>query len=323
MCQPDDRAQGAGLEWFDTRRFVEPGATENPGALPSGEPRCTLVCPAMVEMNEDPRTYWHEHAGPKWVRARHAVDRIVLPITEHLLAVADAQPGERVIDIGCGCGTSTTAFARQVGPTGHVLGVDVSGPMLEVTREAGAEFPQLEVALADAGRHPFAPQAQLLASRFGVMFFPDPPAAFANLRTALAPGGRTALVCWQPIQRNPWISYIMQAFPEAASSMPEPDAGPGPFSLSDPAGDHELLTSAGFRDVAVEPFETKVSLGDTAAQALEAMTEVGGFSRMLAEAENEEQRAQLHERARTFLEREYRDGVPQLDAAVWVLRARG
>lgn len=276
----------------------------------------------MAKMNEDPETYWREHAGPKWVRARHAVDHIVSPITEHLLATADAKEGERVIDIGCGCGTTTLAFARQVGPSGHVLGIDVSDPMLEVTRNAGAELPQLDVALADAGKHSFTPEAHLLASRFGVMFFPDPPAAFSNMRTALAPGGRTALVCWQSIQRNPWISYIMQAFPEVEAAMPAPDAGPGPFSLSDPVGTRELLTSAGFKDVQVESFETEVSLGDTAAQALEAMTEVGGFARLLSEADGDEQRAQLNDRARTFLESAYRDGVPKLDAAVWVLRAR-
>ncbi|MGH1340269.1 MAG: class I SAM-dependent methyltransferase [Nannocystales bacterium] len=276
----------------------------------------------MVKMNEEPETYWREHAGPKWVRARHAVDYIVSPITDHLLAVADAKEGERVIDIGCGCGTTTLAFAKQVGPSGHVLGVDVSDPMLEVTRSAAAEIPQLDVALADAGSHSFSPEANLLASRFGVMFFPDPPAAFANMRSALAPGGRTALICWQPIERNPWISHIMRAFPEAAPAMPDPDAGPGPFSLSDPERTRDLLTTAGFKAVAVESFETTVSLGETAEKALEAMTEVGGFSRMLAEAENDEHRVRLNERARAFLDDEYQGGAPQLDAAVWVLRAR-
>lgn len=276
----------------------------------------------MVKMNEEPEVYWREHAGPKWVRARHAVDYIVSPITDHLLSVADAQEGERVIDIGCGCGTTTLAFAKRVGQTGHVLGVDVSDPMLAVARDAGANLPQLDVALADAGSHSFSADADLLVSRFGVMFFPDPPAAFANMRTALVSGGRTALVCWQPIERNPWISHIMRAFPEAPVSMPDPDAGPGPFSLSDPDRTRELLTAAGFKDVAVEPFETRVSLGETAEKALEAMTEVGGFSRMLAEAETDAQRTRLNDRARTFLENEYRDGAPTLDAAVWVLRAR-
>ncbi len=273
-------------------------------------------------MNEEPEVYWREHAGPKWVRARHAVDFIVSPITERLLDVADAKEGERVVDIGCGCGTTTLAFAKRVGHSGHVLGVDVSDPMLEVTRTASVDLPQLDVALADAGSYSFSADADLLVSRFGVMFFPDPPAAFANMRTALVPGGRTALICWQPIGRNPWISYIMQAFPEAASAMPDPDAGPGPFSLSDPDGTRALLSSAGFQDVVVEPFETQVSLGETAAHALEAMTEVGGFARMLAEADTDEQRAQLKERAQAFLDNAYRDGVPKLDAAVWVLRAR-
>ncbi len=276
----------------------------------------------MVKMNEEPEVYWREHAGPKWVRARHAVDHIVSPITDHLLSVADAQEGERVVDIGCGCGTTTLAFAKQVGQSGHVLGVDVSDPMLEVARAAGLKLSQMDVALADAGSHKFTADADLLVSRFGVMFFPDPPAAFANMRTALVPGGRTALVCWQPIDRNPWISHIMRAFPEAPASMPDPNAGPGPFSLSDPDRTRELLTAAGFKDVAVEPFEARVSLGETAEKALEAMTEVGGFSRMLGEAETDAERSQLNDRARTFLEEEYRDGVPTLDAAVWVLRAR-
>ena len=268
-----------------------------------------------VKMNEDPQTYWREHAGPKWVRAQHSVDRIVAPITAHLHAVSDVQPGERVIDIGCGCGTTTLVFADAVGPTGHVLGVDISDPMLEVTRLASAGRPHVDVALADATTHAFTPTADLIASRFGVMFFPDPPAAFANLRSALAPGGRTALVTWQPIERNPWLTFVMRAFPEAASSMPSPEAGPGPFSMSDAKANQELLAGAGFRDIVVESFETEVSLGATPAEALEGMTEVGSLSRMLSEADDT-QRSRIAERALRFFEQEYARGVPKLAAAV-------
>src|SRR5881628_2723223 len=153
--------------------------------------------------------------------------------------------GERVIDIGCGCGDTTIALARRVGPAGLVLGIDVSAPMLaraaDAAREAGVAHVRFEH--ADAQTHRFPAQAfDVLYSRFGVMFFSDPAAAFGNLRTALRPGGRLGFVCWQAVPENPWIAVPLEAAAQHMALPPPPAPGaPGPFSFADPERVRRIL----------------------------------------------------------------------------------
>ena len=115
-------------------------------------------------------------------------------------------PGERVIDVGCGSGATTIAFGRKVAPSGHVFGIDVSNPMLERARASAPKDLPIDFVLADATVYPFDPQSfDLLASRFGVMFFADPVLSFANMRKALRPSGRLAFACWREPRENPWM----------------------------------------------------------------------------------------------------------------------
>lgn len=280
-----------------------------------------MVARPMVEMNEDPVAYWRDEAGPNWVRAQPAVDRMLSPITERLLEIADAGEGERVVDVGCGCGTTTIAFGERVGPTGSALGLDVSDAMVDFARSRSTKIRHVEFVCADATDHHLEPTADLLTSRFGVMFFSRPVTAFRNLRTALRPSGRLAFACWQAIERNPWIDFLMGAFPEVDSPMPPPEGGPGPFSLSAPEQIMELLESAGFVEVAIGSFATKVSLGATPDEALHGMTEIGPLARILSEG-GAEGRAEILTRARSFLEAAYASGPPRLDAAAWMVQAR-
>ncbi|MFM8411336.1 MAG: class I SAM-dependent methyltransferase, partial [Alphaproteobacteria bacterium] len=152
--------------------------------------------------NAEQIDYWNDMAGPKWVALQESLDRQIGPLGAAAMAAADLQPGERVLDVGCGCGATSIELARRVAPGGAVLGVDVSTVMLEAARaaagRAGAEG--LEFANADAQTAPLTPAGfDVVFSRFGVMFFADPTAAFANLRRALRPGGRLAVVCWHAI----------------------------------------------------------------------------------------------------------------------------
>lgn len=290
-----------------------------PGQTP--ERGCEDGC--VPQINEDPEGYWNDEAASKWVRAQASVDRMVQPITGHLLETADVKPGERVLDVGCGCGTTTLAFGEAVGTDGHVRGIDISRPMLAEAQQRGEGTGNLSFVAADAGRYDFSSETyDLLASRFGVMFFPDPKLAFANLHRALAEGGRTAFAVWQGPAKNPWITFILEAFPEVEPPLPAPDQGPGPFSLSDREQTAELLSLAGFTDVRVESFETRVTLGDSVDQALEGMRDIGPLSRILGEAEDDKAKAAIEERARSFLEQRFESGPPKLDAAVWMLNAR-
>lgn len=243
------------------------------------------------------------------------------PISSRLVEACDVQPGERVIDIGYGGGTTTLAFAQGVGPTGAVLGVDVSRPLFEHAHSRCAGVDCITLECADAGTFPFDKSwADLVASRFGVMFFPDPVGAFANVREGLRSDGRIVFVCWQSIEQNPWITFVMRAFPDAPMPLPPPEGGPGPFSLADPSRVLDVLERSGFSDVRLEPVATTVELGRTVDETLDGMSQVGPFSRLLTEAE-EGDRPEMLARARAFLEHEYRDGSPALDAAAWVVHA--
>src|SRR5437867_4470402 len=217
------------------------------------------------EANAEQIRYWNEAAGPKWVSFQKVIDAQIAPLGERAMDRAGIAPGERVIDVGCGCGGTTIALARRVGPAGLVLGIDISAPMLERAAEtARAEgLANVRFENADAQTHRLPPGAfDVVYSRFGIMFFADPVAAFANLRAALRPGGRLAFVCWQALRENPWLFLALQAAAQHLTlpPPPAPDA-PGPFSLADPERVRDIVARAGFERIALEDLRTALTLG--------------------------------------------------------------
>ena len=182
--------------------------------------------------NEAMQRYWNEVAGPRWVGRQAAQEARNVEMLEQLLAAAAAQPGERVLDIGCGTGVTTVPYAQAVGPSGHVTGADISRPMLDAARrrveEAGLK--NVELVLADAQVHAFTPDSyDLLTSRLGVMFFADPHAAFRNLIRALRPGGRLVMAVWATIDENPhWKIPFEIAVRHLGPPGPQPPHAPGP-----------------------------------------------------------------------------------------------
>jgi SAM-dependent methyltransferase len=150
--------------------------------------------------------HWTTVAGPKWTGLGEVMDTRMREVNDLLLKEAQAEPGERILDVGCGTGTTTLPLAEMVGERGQVLDVDISEPMLSVARRRVAErgASNVSLLLADAQVHRFEPERfDLIASRFGVMFFENPSAAFRNLHDALRRGGRLCFVCWAPLDGNP------------------------------------------------------------------------------------------------------------------------
>ena len=203
---------------------------------------------ASEEINADMLAFWNGKGGDAWVARQEHTDITLTPVTDALIAIAAPRAGERVVDIGCGCGSPTLEFARAVGPSGRVTGVDISGPMLaEAERRASAagisnvDWRQADPATAALDEY------DLLSSAFGVMFFGDRVAAFTNMRRAATSYARMVLVCWRTLAENPWMGVPMTAAAQhlPPRSKPVPNA-PGMFAFADPEHVTEILTAAGW-----------------------------------------------------------------------------
>ncbi len=168
--------------------------------------------------HRDQIKYWNGAGGERWVAQQAHTDAMLAPITERAIAHARVGLGERVIDVGCGCGATTIRLADRVGPHGHVLGLDVSGPMLAVARGRGAGRANITWLEDDAAAVPLPDgTADLLFSRFGVMFFGEPVSAFAHLRRTLRQNGRLVVACWRSLDENGWMKVPLIAAYQACA----------------------------------------------------------------------------------------------------------
>jgi SAM-dependent methyltransferase len=217
--------------------------------------------------NEEQVDYWAGAGGEHWVAEQARYDQINRGFGERVVETLAPCPGERVLDVGCGNGALCLAIGPLVAPTGSVLGLDISGPMLATATARGREAGLTNVRFerGDAQVHPL-PEAGFdgIVSRFGVMFFDDPDAAFANLARSLRSGGRMVFACWQELLANEWLMVPAGA---ALAHVPMPDLGepgrPGPFSLADRARIRPTLERAGFCDVDVDEFRCTMPMGST------------------------------------------------------------
>jgi len=275
----------------------------------------------MDEPNAAQAAYWNEIAGPSWAEFQEGLDRQVAPLGRRAMAALAPKPGERILDIGCGAGQTSLELAQAVGAGGTVLAVDLSEPLLDIARRRTGGTPGLEIAQGDAQTFAFAAGAFDAAfSRFGVMFFADPPAAFANIRRALKPGGRLAFVCWRTPGENPIMRLPMEAAGPLAPppSPPEPGA-PGPFAFADPDRVRGILASAGFTAVELAAHDQKVGSGDLET-ALALALRIGPLGALLRE--NPGLREAVAPRVRAALAEHDGPEGPMLDAAVWIVTAR-
>jgi SAM-dependent methyltransferase len=220
--------------------------------------------------NSEQIEYWNGAVGERWAKLQETIDASLAEIHKALMAFADPRPRERVLDIGCGAGTTTYALAKAVGLEGSVTGVDISEPMLAVARARGRG---VNFRKADAAVHLFHATHDLVFSRFGVMFFDDPVRAFANIRKAIKPHGRIAFACWRDVKENIWATAPMESARDLVPPPPPADPyAPGPYAFADSERLAGILAKAGYRNIRMEALDTIVNLGatpdDAAAQAL-------------------------------------------------------
>ena len=277
------------------------------------------------DQNADQIAYWNGPGGQRWASRQTAQDILLAPVAEILIDRARPQAGERIIDVGCGSGATSIAFARKVAPSGHVFGVDVSGPMLERARHSAPKDLPVEFTLADATIYPFVPASfDLLASRFGVMFFADPAKSFANMRKALRPSGRLTFACWREPKENPFFMAPLQAvYKHVPKLPPQGPEDPGPFAFASEARVNLILSAAGFTGIAMEPCDLAldVALGRGLEAAVQSAFEIGPASRAL-EGHPPEVRAAATNSVREVLATFVKGDTVPLPASIWIVTAR-
>ena len=285
-----------------------------------------MDAPTGHEKNADQIAYWNGPGGQRWADRQQAQDTLLGPIADILIDRAQAKAGERIIDVGCGSGAISIVLAQKVGPGGHVLGIDISGPMLARARQIAPAGLPVDFVQADATVYPFAPLSfDLLVSRFGVMFFAEPARSFANLRQALKPSGRLAFVCWREPRENPFFMVPLQAVYKHAPRMPQlgPE-DPGPFSFASEVRVQRILSEAGFTRVAMEPcnLSLDIAIGRGLDAAVQSALEIGPAARALAEQPPDVVAAATHS-IREALTPLVRGQSVSLAGAIWIVTASG
>jgi SAM-dependent methyltransferase len=273
----------------------------------------------MAINNADQIEYWNSDSGGKWVRNQERMDRTLGPFSEHVMSVTGVAEGDVVLDVGCGTGETSLRLADK---GAMVTGVDVSQPML--THAAGRpDSTKARFVMADASSHDFGDAAfDLVFSRFGVMFFSDPDSAFANLGRMTRSGGRLAFACWRPLSENPWMLKPVIIAKDFITMPPRPGPeAPGPFSFADTDRVTRILTAGGYSDIAIEPYDHDMYMGDTVKDAVVTAMEVGPIGGVAKDADDATVAA-LESALADMLAQHLTDEGVRLPGAIWCVTAR-
>jgi SAM-dependent methyltransferase len=267
---------------------------------------------------------WNGDSGHRWVAGADQRDRILAPVADALLTVADPGPGAHVLDIGCGCGATTLMAATHVGATGSATGIDLSAPMLDLARRRARAAGATNVSFVqgDAQTHAFAPEsADLVISRFGTMFFADAEPAFRNIGRGLRPGGRLCLATWQPLAANEWLTVPGAALLQHTELPDTSSDEPGMFAQSDPEILTATLGAAGFADITIRATDVMFTLSETVDDAVDYLADSGpGRALLDTIPDGRAREAALADVRDTLVDHHDRAGV-RLRGGIWLVTA--
>lgn len=264
---------------------------------------------------------WNKQRGNVWVDLQPMLDRLFLPFERMLVDAVAMGPARKIIDIGCGTGAIMLALADKLGPGAHCTGIDVSEAMLDHARQRALALGAHNVRFlaGDAQRHRFSPGTfDAMVSRFGVMFFDDPVAAFANIGAAVRDGGTMTCMVWRGREENPFMTTAERAAGPLLGWKDEPEA-PGQFAFANATQVSRILTAAGWRDVDITPIDVACNLpeGDLITYS-RRMGRVGAILPDLGNALREDVIAKLDTAFAPFLI----EGHATFNAACWIIRAK-
>ena len=268
--------------------------------------------------------YWNGPAGDRWAKLADSQDIMLEALGSAAIDACDIQSGHTVLDVGCGSGTTTIETARLVGPEGHVVGIDISTPMLEIGRARLQSKDALRVTFdnKDVAIYPFEEKTfDRVFSRFGVMFFVEPIAAFANIRSGMRSGGRMAFVCWQALDRNPWLEIPFKIALQYVPAPPPPDPeAPGPMAFADPNRVRRILSGAGFAEIDMRSLEATLPLASDARATAQRLVQLGSAARLLGDASEDTKSKVEEDLSERLIEFQTERGV-FMDSATWIVSA--
>lgn len=277
--------------------------------------------------NCDEIDYWNGPQGKNWVAENHLTDIMYEPFGDKTIERVGLTPGERVLDIGCGCGTTTLKLAKLLAPDGDITALDVSALMLSIATERtkSAAVP-VKIINADAETYKLVPGTfDVMFSQFGLMFFSNPKTAFDNFHAVLKPGGRIAFVCWRDPERNPWLVTPFEAVHHFKPEMeiPNPDARASPFSFASQKKVEALLHDTGFVDVQLESFETKAMMGEGSLdECVDYFTKFVSSVAAVLRDRSDAERPEVIDTLHTVLAPYHNGRNIELAASAWIVSAR-
>ena len=268
------------------------------------------------------KALWNSGGGCAWVDLQEALDHMYQPLEDLLVDAVAAAAARRVLDVGCGTGSTTLATARRLGAHGTSVGIDISEPMIAAARErAQRESSPARFIVADAQGYAFEPASfDAIIARFGVMFFDDPVAAFANLRRALRAGGELHAITWRDPAENPFMTTAERAAaPLLPNIPPRRTDAPGQFAFADAQRVRKILEDSGWVDIYLRPLDVICAFPEK--ELLTHMTRLGPLGRIL-EATDEATRKRVIDTVRKAFDPYVHDTEVRFNAACWMLTAR-
>ncbi|WP_116808959.1 class I SAM-dependent methyltransferase [Steroidobacter cummioxidans] len=272
--------------------------------------------------NQDQVALWNDASGRTWVDMQPVLDRMLAPFAAPLIDAAFPGQGGRVLDVGCGSGATTFAMADRLGASGSCVGIDISGPLLDAakSRAASAGISTATFVQADAQTYAFDPASfDAVISRFGVMFFDHPEAAFSNLYRAVRTDAKLAFVAWRSPAENPFMTTARRAAEPLLSNMPAPDPNaPGQFAFADGDRVRRILRTGGWSDIDVQPLDVEGTVAES--ELLAYVTRLGPVGLALKEVD-EATRARVTEVVNAAFQPYISKGAARFDMACWLVTA--
>lgn len=272
--------------------------------------------------NRDQATLWNGTAGQTWSELQQLLDTQMAPFAKLLIERAIRPDTHRVLDVGCGAGATTLAAAQRVGANGSCLGVDISAPLIDLARKRASETKANTVSFlcADAQTHAFEPnQFDAVISRFGVMFFDDPVAAFRNIRRAVRSGGTLTFISWRSPAENPFMTTATRAAAPFLPDLPKPDPNaPGQFGFADPERVRKILSESGWQGIDHQPIDTQLAVAEK--DLMTYVTRMGPVGLALRDV-GEDTRSRTIAALREAFAQYVRDGAARFTTACWLVTA--